>query len=177
MAELVRTRQISPVELTEAHLKQIEAWQPKINAFVRVLREEARATAKVAESAVMRGEELGLLHGVPVTVKDSFDMAGLPTWCGSRFRLDHVARKDAAAVARMRAAGAVILGKTNTPEFLNNYETDNHLTGRTNNPWDLNRTAGGSSGGESAAIAAYCSAEESAAMAEVPSAFLRTSAA
>ncbi|MGC2659961.1 MAG: amidase family protein [Bryobacteraceae bacterium] len=158
MGELVRTRQISPVELTEAHLKQIEVWQPKINAFVRVLHEEARATAKVAESAVMRGEVLGPLHGVPVTVKDSFDMASLPTWCGSRFRLDHVARKDAAAVARMRAAGAVILGKTNTPEFLNNYETDNHLTGRTNNPWDLNRTPGGSSGGESAAIAAHCSA-------------------
>jgi Asp-tRNA(Asn)/Glu-tRNA(Gln) amidotransferase A subunit family amidase len=158
MAELIRTRQISPVELTESHLERIEALQPKINAFVRILHEEARATAREAEMAVMRGDGLGPLHGVPVTVKDSFDMAGLPTWCGSRFRLDHVAKKDATAVARLRAAGAVILGKTNTPEFLNNYETDNHLVGRTNNPWDLARTAGGSSGGESAAIASYCSA-------------------
>ena len=158
MAELVRTRQISPVELTETHLQRIEALQPKINAFVRVLYDEARAAATDAEAAVMRGAELGPLHGVPVTVKDSFDMAGLPTWCGSRFRLDQVAKQDSTAVARLRAAGAVILGKTNTPEFLNNYETDNYLTGRTNNPWDLSRTAGGSSGGESAAIAACCSA-------------------
>lgn len=158
MAELIRTRQISPVELTEAHLKRIEALQPKINAFVRILHDEALTAANAAESAVMHGEKLGPLHGVPVTVKDSFDMAGLPTWCGSRFRLDHVAKKDATAVARLRSAGAVILGKTNTPEFLNNYETDNYLVGRTNNPWDLSSTAGGSSGGESAAIASYCSA-------------------
>jgi Asp-tRNA(Asn)/Glu-tRNA(Gln) amidotransferase A subunit family amidase len=158
MAELIRARKISPVELIEAHLRRIETLQPKINAFVRILPDEALATAKAAESAVMRGEELGPLHGVPVTVKDSFDIAGLPTWCGSRLRLDHIAKKDATAVSRLRGAGAVILGKTNTPEFLNNYETDNYLVGRTNNPWDLTRTAGGSSGGESAAIAAYCSA-------------------
>src|SRR5258708_5262925 len=109
-------------------------------------------------SKVRRGEPPGLLHGVPVTVKDSFDMAGLPTLCGSRFRLGHRASEDATSVARLRAAGALILGKTNCPEFLSNYETDNYITGRTNNPWDLERTAGGSSGGESAAIAAFCSA-------------------
>lgn len=158
MAELIRTRQISPIEVTKIHLERIEALQPKINAFVRILHDEAQAVAQEAESAVMRGADLGPLHGVPVTIKDSFDMSGLPTWCGSRFRLDHIAKKDATAVARLRAAGAVILGKTNTPEFLNNYETDNYLVGRTNNPWDLTRTAGGSSGGESAAIAACCSA-------------------
>ena len=158
MAQMVRLRQISPVELVEAHLRQIEARNPALNAFVRVLADEAMAAARSAEEAVMRGEILGPLHGVPVTVKDSFDMAGLPTYCGSRFRLDHRAAKDSTAAARFRAAGAIILGKTNTPEFLSMYETDNHITGRTNNPWDVSVTAGGSSGGESAAIASFCSA-------------------
>lgn len=158
MASLVRERAISPVELVDAHLRQIERLNPKINAFVTVLADQARAAARAAEADVQRGEPLGLLHGVPVTVKDSFDMAGLPTLCGSRFRLGHRAAEDAACVTRLRAEGAIILGKTNTPEMLFHYETDNHLTGRTGNPWDLERTAGGSSGGESAAIAALCSA-------------------
>ena len=158
MAGMVRDRVLSPVELVESHLAQIAARNPQINAFVTVLEEEARAAARRAESAVMRGESLGLLHGVPVTVKDSFDMEGLPTLCGSRFRLGHKAAQDATAVARLRNAGAIILGKTNVPEFLSTFETDNFITGRTNNPWDLERTPGGSSGGEAAAIAAFCSA-------------------
>src|SRR5260370_29790931 len=158
MATMVRERRISPVELVEAHFRQIARHNPKINAFVVLLEEEARAAANQAEAAVMRGETPGLLHGVPVTVKDSFDMAGLPTLCGSKFRLGHRASEDATSVARLRAAGALILGKTNCPEFLSNYETDNYITGRTNNPWDLERTSGGSSGGESAAISAFCSA-------------------
>jgi Asp-tRNA(Asn)/Glu-tRNA(Gln) amidotransferase A subunit family amidase len=106
----------------------------------------------------MKGNSLGLLHGVPVTVKDCFDVAGLPTLCGSRFRLSHRADHDATSVARLRAAGAIILGKTNTPEFLSHYETDNYITGCTRNPWNLERTPGGSSGGEAAAIASFCSA-------------------
>ena len=158
MADLVRDGEVSPVELVESHLKQIEAQNPRVNAFVTVFADEARAAARVAESAVMRGEQLGLLHGVPVTVKDSLDCTGVPTLCGSRFRIGHKAAQDATAVARLRAAGAIILGKTNTPEFLSNYETDNYITGRTNNPWNLERTAGGSSGGEAAAIASFCSA-------------------
>ena len=158
MAGMVRDRAISPVELVESHLTQIAAQNPRINAFVRVLEDEARAAARLAENAVMHGDSLGLLHGIPVTVKDSFDVAGLPTLCGSRFRLGHKAAQDATAVARLRAAGAIILGKTNTPEFLSTYETDNFITGRTNNPWNLERTPGGSSGGEAAAIAAFCSA-------------------
>src|SRR5690349_5088665 len=157
-ATMVRERRISPVELVDAHFRQIARHNPRINAFVVLLEQEAREAAKEAEAAVMRGETPGLLHGVPVTVKDSFDIAGLPTLCGSTFRLGHRAAEDATAVARLRAAGAIILGKTNCPEFLSNYETDNSITGRTNNPWDLERTAGGSSGGESAAIAAFCSA-------------------
>ncbi|HTT62926.1 MAG TPA: amidase [Bryobacteraceae bacterium] len=158
MAGMVRDRAISPVELVESHLTQIAAQNPRINAFVRVLEDEARAAARLAENAVMHGDSLGLLHGIPVTVKDSFDVAGLPTLCGSRFRLGHKAAQDATAVARLRAAGAIVLGKTNTPEFLSTYETDNFITGRTNNPWNLERTPGGSSGGEAAAIAAFCSA-------------------
>jgi amidase len=158
MANMVRDRAVSPVELVDAHLKQIEEQNPKLNAFVTVLADEARAAAKRAEAAAMRGDVLGLLHGTPVTVKDSFDLAGLPTLCGSRFRLDHKAAQDATCVARLRAAGAIILGKTNTPEFLSNYETDNFITGRTNNPWNRERTPGGSSGGEAAAIASFCSA-------------------
>ena len=158
MADMVRDRAISPVELLESHLRQIEAQNPRLNAFVSVLGDEARAAAKRAEIAVMRGNSLGLLHGVPVTVKDSFDIAGQPTLCGSRFRLGHRADHDATSVARLRAAGAIVLGKTNTPEFLSNYETDNFITGRTNNPWNLERTPGGSSGGEAAAIASFCSA-------------------
>jgi amidase len=158
MAQMVRDRRISPVELVEAHLRQIEAQNPRLNAFVRVLADEARFAARQSERAVMKGETLGLLHGVPVTIKDSFDFAGLPTYCGSKFRLDHVAASDSTAAARFKAAGAIILGKTNTPEFLLMYETDNFITGRTNNPWDISKTAGGSSGGEAAAIAAFCSA-------------------
>jgi Asp-tRNA(Asn)/Glu-tRNA(Gln) amidotransferase A subunit family amidase len=158
MATMVRERRISPVELMEAHFRQIAKHNPKVNAFVVLLEEEAHEAARQAEAVVTRGGTPGLLHGVPVTVKDSFDMAGLPTLCGSKFRLGHRAAEDATAVSRLRAAGAIILGKTNCPEFLSNYETDNYITGRTNNPWDLERTPGGSSGGESAAIAAYFSA-------------------
>src|SRR4029078_10709938 len=102
-----------------------------------------------------RDECLGPLHGVPITIKDSFDVAGFPTLCGSKFRLGHRALEDSAAAHRFRTAGAVPIGKTNCPEFLANYETDNHITGRTNNPWNPERTAGGSSGGEAAAIASF----------------------
>jgi len=158
MAAAVRAKELSPVELVEAHLRQIEKQNPRLNAFVVVLAEEARAAAKAAENVIMRGEQAGPLLGVPVTVKDSFDIAGLPTLCGSRFRKGHRAARDSTAVARFRSAGAILIGKTNTPEFLMNYETDNYITGRTNNPWDLERTPGGSSGGESAAIASFCSA-------------------
>lgn len=154
---MVREGRISPLELVDAHLAQIEKVNPALNAFVEVYAEEARASAKAAEAARGRGEPLGPLHGVPVTVKDSFDVEGRPTLCGSRLRLGHRAAEDATAVARLRDAGAIVLGKTNCPEFLGNYETDNHIIGRTNNPWDFSRTPGGSSGGEGAAIASFCS--------------------
>lgn len=157
MVSMVRGGIISPTELLEAHLRQIEARNPSLNAFVSIRVAEARAEARRAEEQIAHGQPLGMLHGVPVTVKDSFDVAGLPTRSGSRFRPLTPAARDAAAVSRLRAEGAILLGKTNTPEMLANYETDNFLTGRTNNPWDRERTPGGSSGGEAAAIAACCS--------------------
>lgn len=157
MAEGVRNRQISPIELIQAHLNQVERQNPRLNAFIEVYADEALDAARRAEDALARRESVGPLHGVPVTVKDSFDIAGRVTACGSRLRAAETAAADAVSVARLRRAGAIILGKTSCPEFLMNYETDNHLIGRTNNPWDLDRTPGGSSGGESAAIASFCS--------------------
>jgi Asp-tRNA(Asn)/Glu-tRNA(Gln) amidotransferase A subunit family amidase len=158
MAAQIRSRKLSPVEVIDAHLQQIERVNPRINAFIRVLADDARAAASVAEQAQMRGDFAGPLHGIPVTIKDSFDMAGYPTTCGSRFFQDLRASQDATAVHLLKQAGAIPIGKTNCPEFLANYESDNFIVGRTNNPWNLERTAGGSSGGEGAAIAAACSA-------------------
>lgn len=157
MAQQIRAKQLSPVELLEAHLQHIATHNPKINAFILVLHEEARAAAKQAEQAQVRGDFMGPLHGIPVSIKDSFDMAGYPTTCGSRFFQNLRASRDATAVRRFKQAGAIPFVKTNCPEFLANYESDNYIIGRTNNPWDLRRTAGGSSGGESAAIASFCS--------------------
>jgi len=154
MVSLVRDGVISPLELVDAHLEQIAHRNPALNAFVRVFDETAREEAR----ALSRGDWRGMLHGIPLTVKDSFDIAGQPTRSGSPSRAAAPAQNDAPAVARLRAAGAVLLGRTNTSEMLRDYECANPLTGRTNNPWDLERTPGGSSGGEAAAIAASCSA-------------------
>ena len=161
LARQVRAKKISPVELVQAHLERIERLNPKLNAFVQVDAERARKQAKAAEAVLTSqaaADSLGALHGVPVSIKSSIDVEGLGRECGSRLRKGMVAPSDAPLVARLRAAGAIILGNTNVPEFLMAYETDNILHGRTNNPWDLERTPGGSSGGEAAAIAAGCSA-------------------
>jgi amidase len=153
MASLARSGALSSVELVEAHLDRIEAVNPHYNAFTMVLADQARASARRAD----QGLKMGPLHGVPVTVKDSFDVTGLPTRLGSYFAPEVPAAEDSAVVARLRRAGAIILGKTNTPEFAGSYETDNYITGRANNPWNVERTPGGSSGGEAAAIASGCS--------------------
>ncbi|MFB3829191.1 MAG: amidase [Bryobacteraceae bacterium] len=155
---MVRAREVSPVELVRAHLDQIAAQRERINAFASVLEDEALEAARLAEDAVARGEPRGILNGVPLTVKDTFDLEGRPTLAGSRLRAGHRAAQDATAAARLKAEGAILLGKTNCPEFASSYETDNYVTGRTNNPWNPERTPGGSSGGEAAAIAAFCSA-------------------
>ncbi len=157
MVSMVREGAVSPSELVRAHLQQIANRDPGLNAFTVLFAETATEEARAREEASAHGEPMGLLHGIPLTVKDSFDIAGVPTLVGSRLRAGHQAAADAGAVARLRVAGAIILGKTNTPELLASYETDNFITGRTNNPWDVERTPGGSSGGEAAAIAAFCS--------------------
>jgi Asp-tRNA(Asn)/Glu-tRNA(Gln) amidotransferase A subunit family amidase len=161
MAEGVRARKVSPVELTDAHLSRIHELNPKLNAFVTVDSERARDQAKLAESVLgssAKSRSTGPLHGVPISIKSSIDVAGLPCECGSILRKGNIPSDDAPLVKRLRAAGAIILGNTNVPEFLMAYETDNLLYGRTNNPWDRSRTPGGSSGGEAAAIASGCSA-------------------
>lgn len=158
MAEKIREKKISPVEIAAAHLAKIERLNPQLNAFVHVDAERVRREARAAELAVMSGKALGPLHGVPVSIKSSLDVAGLRCEAGTRLRAGHIATQDAPLVARLRQAGAIALGATNTPELLMAWETDNPLYGRTNSPWDLERTPGGSSGGEAAAIAAGMSA-------------------
>jgi Asp-tRNA(Asn)/Glu-tRNA(Gln) amidotransferase A subunit family amidase len=158
MAEQIRKKKISPVELVEAHLAQIEKLNPKLNAYVQVGAEQARRAASDAEVAVIQEETLGPLHGVPISIKSSFEVAGMRCESGTRLRAGFVAQQDAPLVTRLRNAGAIIMGVTNTPELLMAWETDNLLYGRTNSPWDLERTPGGSSGGEAAAIAAGMSA-------------------
>jgi amidase len=158
ITESVRSKRLSPVEIVTAHLKRIEALQGKLNAFTHVDADDARVQARRAEDAVHRGAALGPLHGVPITVKSCIDVAGWPCPAGSLLRNDYVAPSDAPLAARLRQAGAILLGNTNTPEFLMAYETDNLVTGKTSNPWDVTRSAGGSSGGEAAAIASGCSA-------------------
>jgi aspartyl-tRNA(Asn)/glutamyl-tRNA(Gln) amidotransferase subunit A len=156
LAELIRTREVSPVEVVQAHLDRIAAVNPKINAIV-TLADGALKAAKAAEAAVLAGDELGPLHGVPFTVKDSIDTADVATQRGSPIFKGRVPDVDATSVARMKKAGGILLAKTNLPEFSYWIESDNLLSGRSNNPWDVTRTPGGSSGGESAAIAARMS--------------------
>jgi Asp-tRNA(Asn)/Glu-tRNA(Gln) amidotransferase A subunit family amidase len=158
MAQQIREKRISPVELADAHLAKIERLNPKLNAFVQVDADAVRREARAAEDEVMSRQPLGPLHGVPISIKSSIDVAGFQCEAGTRLRAGNIAAHDAPLVARLREAGAIVLGVTNTPELLMAWETDNLLYGRTNNPWDLERTAGGSSGGEAAAIAAGMSA-------------------
>jgi len=161
MAESIHAKKISPLELMDAHLLRIGELNPKLRAFVTVDGERAHAQAKSAEAALgfsAKSNSIGPLHGLPISIKSSIDVARLACECGSVLRKGNIPAEDAPLVARLRAAGAIILGNTNVPEFLMAYETGNLLYGRTNNPWDPSRTPGGSSGGEAAAIAAGCSA-------------------
>jgi Asp-tRNA(Asn)/Glu-tRNA(Gln) amidotransferase A subunit family amidase len=158
LARRIREKKISPVEVADAHLARIDKLNPKLNAYVHVDAERVRREARAAENAVMSGETLGPLHGVPISIKSCVEVAGYRCEAGTRLRQGFIAAQDAPVVARLRAAGAIVLGVTNTPELLMAWETDNLLYGRTNNPWDLSRTPGGSSGGEAAAIATGMSA-------------------
>lgn len=153
LAARIRSGALTSVQVVQAHLDRIQAVDPKINAIVTV-NDHALAEAQAADDALAAGEPVGPLHGVPFTVKDSIDTARVLTQRGSPIFKGRAPDADAVAVARMQAAGGIVLAKTNLPEFSYSTESVNLLSGRTNNPWNLDRTAGGSSGGESAAIAA-----------------------
>lgn len=155
-ARLVRAREVSPVELVEAALVRIELVQPALNAFAFVYPEEARAQARAAEAAVMRGDDLGPLHGLPVAFKDFTPTKGHVTTRGSRCFEHWVADSDPVIVRRFKAAGAIIVGKTTTPEFAHSGFTMSPLWGVTRNPWDPTRNAGGSSGGSGVAATTGC---------------------
>lgn len=154
LAEMIRSKQITSMEVVQAHLDRIETINPRINAIVTLMGEQALKDAALADKAVAAGKILGPLHGVPFSIKDAIDTAGVPTQGGSRIFAGRIPQKDATVVTRMKNAGAIPLMKTNVPEFSAHWESENLLTGRTSNPWNPDRTAGGSSGGESAVIAA-----------------------
>ncbi len=154
LASAYRRGKLSPVEVVDAILARIEKLNPKLNAFCLLLPEEARREAKKAEAAFRRKKKVGPLHGIPVSIKDLIFTKGIRTTGGSKMLEQFVPDEDETSVARLRAAGAIIVGKTNTPEFGHKGVTDNPLFGITRNPWNLDTTAGGSSGGAAAAVAA-----------------------
>lgn len=154
LARAIRAKEVSSEEVVDAYLQRIEEVNPKLNAVVQLTADAARAQAREADAALARGHIKGPLHGVPITIKDNMETAGVICTGGTKGRVSFVPTQDATVVARMRAAGAIILGKTNLPELALAYETDNLVYGRTSNPYDLSRTSGGSSGGEAAIIAA-----------------------
>jgi Asp-tRNA(Asn)/Glu-tRNA(Gln) amidotransferase A subunit family amidase len=157
-AAKIRNRELTPQEIVEHHLRRIEKLQPELNAFAQVDADGAHRQAHRAGEALLRGQQTGPLHGVPITVKSSIDVAGWPCAAGSLLRKENRPGRDAVLVERLRRAGAVLLGNTTTAEFLMAYETDNRLTGKTRNPWNREFSSGGSSGGEAVAIASGCSA-------------------
>lgn len=154
LARAIRMKEVSSREVVEAYLQRIEIVNPKLNAIVQLTAETALNEARAADEKLARGEIIGPLHGVPMTLKDNIEAAGIICTGGTQGRANYVPTKDATVVTRMRAAGAILLGKTNLPEFCNAYETDNLVYGRTNNPYDFAHVPGGSSGGEAAIIAA-----------------------
>jgi aspartyl-tRNA(Asn)/glutamyl-tRNA(Gln) amidotransferase subunit A len=155
LASLMRARTVSAAEVTEAHLARIERLNPTLNAFVTVMAAEAREAARRADLELKAGRWRGPLHGVPIGIKDIFDTAGVRTTHGSSFYRDNVPSVDAEAVCRLKGAGAVPIGKCNTHEFAAGSTTNNPWYGPTRNPWALDRSPGGSSGGSGAAVAAF----------------------
>jgi amidase len=153
LADLIKRRELSAVEALDGALRRIEAHNPALNAVVSLDEDRARRAAQRADAELTRESQLGPLHGVPLTLKDGHDVAGLRTTVGTQ-AFDRVADEDGSVAARLRLAGAVIIGHTNVPAFLADYQSDNAIFGRTVNPWSPDRTAGGSSGGAAAAVAA-----------------------
>ncbi len=154
LADAIRTKRLSSEEVVKAHLDRIEEVNPKLNAVVQLVVDRALEEAREADASLAKGELKGPLHGVPMTIKDSFDTEGVISTGGTKGRAQFVPKKDATVVARLREAGAILLGKTNTPELTLSFETNNLIYGRTSNPYDLKRSSGGSSGGAAAIIAA-----------------------
>ena len=153
LAALLRRRELSAREVVQAHLDQIERVNPQVNAVVTLVAERALDEARAADERLAAGEPVGPLHGLPMAIKDTHETAGIRTTHGSPILADHVPERDELVVERVRAAGAIVLGKTNTPEFAAGSHTFNPLFGLTRNPYDLSRSAGGSSGGSAAALA------------------------
>lgn len=153
-AQAIKKGRISSLELTQHILDRIDRYNPSINAIVILTKDEALAQARAADEAMAKGQELGPLHGVPITIKDAFEMAGVRTTVGAPSLSEYVPKTDAVAVSRLRKAGAVFLGHTNVSFMLWDWQSYNDLFGTTNNPWDVERTPGGSTGGGAAALAA-----------------------
>src|SRR6202158_1543434 len=153
LASLIRTRAVSPVEVLDAHLAVIARVNPKLNAIVTLVADGVRVLAKQAGAAVMRGDKLGALHGLPVAIKDVTPTAGIRTTYGSPLFRDNVPAEDAEVVRRLKVAGAIVLGKTNTPEFAAGANTFNEVFGVTRNPWNPALSPAGSSGGSAVAVA------------------------
>src|SRR5580704_13585669 len=153
-ARAIRTGQVSSLELTTRMLERIAQHNPKLNAIVMLTADSALARARAADEARARREWWGPFHGVPGTIKDTFEVAGVTTTAGSAGLRNHVPTRDAAVAARLRGAGMIILGKSNVPLFAADWQSYNAVYGQTNNPWDVTRTPGGSTGGGAAALAA-----------------------
>ena len=154
LASSIHKKQISSLELLELHLRRVEAYNPQLNAIVFMQIDKARQRAEAADGALARGEVWGPLHGVPMTIKESFDWTGSPSTWGNPVFKDNYPQSDGVAVERLQSAGAIIFGKTNVPLMLADWQSFNDIYGTTNNPWDLTRVPGGSSGGAAAALAA-----------------------
>src|SRR5438876_4765268 len=153
LASAIRARQVSASEALDAHLAQIERHNRALNAVITIQLDNARQRAREADEALARGRVWGPLHGVPFTLKDAHSTAGMRTTVGFPPLADHVPREDGTVAARLKDAGGILAGKTNVPEMLADFQTANPIFGRTNNPWNLERTPGGSSGGAAAALA------------------------
>jgi Asp-tRNA(Asn)/Glu-tRNA(Gln) amidotransferase A subunit family amidase len=158
IAKKIRNKEISACEVVDAHLRRAAELHPRLNAFVHIDEAGARKQAQASQRSVLNGDALGPLHGVPLTIKSCIDVTDWPCAAGSLLRKGNQPHSDAVLVRRLRKAGAILLGNTNTPEFLMAYETDNRISGKTSNPWNTEYSSGGSSGGEAAAIASGCSA-------------------
>jgi aspartyl-tRNA(Asn)/glutamyl-tRNA(Gln) amidotransferase subunit A len=154
LAPLLRAREVSPVELTEAYLDRIARLDPLLNTYIRVMADEAREAAQTAEREIANGTYRGPLHGVPLGIKDLYDVAGVPTTMGSKVLRDNIPTRDAAVVARVKEAGAIVLGKQNLHEFAFGITSENPHYGMVRNPWNPERVPGGSSGGTAAGVAA-----------------------